>query len=200
MQTLLQISNKEDLIDELETTITEFCEEVVGLELAELLRTDLEQITEQLLENHGTDGKKMTSIEGTYYFHIIFSTSMPDLYSMWYESEMENFDNENFFVENKNTAEALKKATTTYHNWGLELIEPLLVQELKRALQYRLFSMRTDLTDKLLTDLDVIHIQPAKDNVVSNELLTILDELAEIETKFDSLLSKIDSVSLTAVD
>lgn len=60
--------------------------------------------------------------------------------------------------------------------------------------------MRTDLSNKLLIDLDFIHIQPANDNVVSNELLTILDELEEIETKFESLLSKIDSVLLTAVD
>lgn len=200
MQTLLQIANKEDLINELETTILEYCEEVVGLELSELFQEDLLQITEQILQEHGRDGKDMSSIEGTYFFHTIFSTMVPDLYAMWYELERETFDDENFFVANKDTKKALKEATTVYNEWGLELTESLLVQELKRALQHRLHTLREELAIKLLHERDILHIQPAKGNVVSEELLNIFKELTQVEKKFDSLMNKIESVSFIKVD
>lgn len=197
MQTLFQITNKKQLQEELEERIIDFCNDSLEMKLSlPSFRSDMNSHIEQNLADHNLDSKKFSTIEGTFLFHNVFSKMMPQVYAQWYEVEREVFDEGNFFVENNDTVEALQEANDFYKGWKVELTEPLLVQELKRALQYRLFEIRDNLNLTLLNDCDITHIEADENENLSEELLELLKEVAKTENQIFDLISKIESISL----
>lgn len=115
MQTLYQITNKKQLKEKLEEIILDFCNDVLDLKLTVLsFRADLKSHIDQSLKDYNLNEKKFTPLEGTFLFHHVFSKAMPQVYAQWYEMEHQTIDDENFFVENKDTDVALTEAKKLY--------------------------------------------------------------------------------------
>lgn len=115
MQTLFQITNKKQLQEELEEVIIDFCDNTLMIELSlPSFRSDMNSHIEQYLEDFHLDSKKFSTLEGTFLFHHVFSKMMPQVYANWYEVEREEFDEGNFFVENRDSEVALQEAKDYY--------------------------------------------------------------------------------------
>lgn len=196
MQTLYQITNKKQLKEKLEEIILDFCNDVLNLKLTVLsFKYDLKSHTDENLKVYNLNEKKFTPLEGTFLFHSVFSKTMPQVYVQWYELEHQSMDDENFFVENEDKNVALAEAMKFYKEWQVELSEPLLIQELKPAVQYRLFEMRESLSLILLNDCDILHFDATEDKKVSEELLELLNDIDKTERQLSDLISKIEFIS-----
>lgn len=192
MPKLLQITNKEILLDNLETTIAEYCKEEAGLVISDIFREELLQITEKVLRYHEKDGNILSEIEGTYFFHEIFNTMDPDLYVSWCEFEQRVLNDYSFIQENKNTKKSYLKTSPIDNAWGFKLPEILLVQELKRITQHRFHSLQENYTIELLHSGDLIHLQPAGSEALGKELLNLCIKIDLVEKKFDAIVGKLN--------
>lgn len=188
------VINNCNLLNNLETTIEEYCKEEAGLVISDIFQEELVQITEKVLRNHEKDGIVMSAIEGTYFFHAIFNRMDPDLYVSWCEFEQRVLNDYSFIQENKNAKISYLKTSPIDNAWGFKLPEILLVQELKRIIQHRFHSLQENYTIELQHSGDLIHLQPASSEVLGKELLNLFIKIDQVEKKFDVIVGNLNPI------
>lgn len=184
MDTLMQITNKEILVEQLETIIREYCVQE-GLALSNMLHEELKESTDEILAKYNKDGQDLSPIEGTYFLHAIYNTLFPDLYVSWWSS----------YRQSQQMQDAVLEVTTkkdyVINTYAFELPERLLVQELKQITQKRFNALQTNSTIELFHSGTYIEIQPASSNIISKEILKIYMQMEKVEKNYDTLIRRL---------
>lgn len=191
MDTLMQITSRKILVEQLEKIIREFCVQEDGLTLSNLFQEDLKETTDEILFNHKQDGQVLSPVEGTYFFHAVFNTLFPDLYVLWCANRRERLQNNSCPVKEEAGFRMNKKMEYVMNAWSFELPERLLVRELKKIIQKRFNALQTNSTIELFHDGTYIEIQPACMDMVSKDLLNMYMQVKQVEKNYNSIIRQL---------
>ena len=187
----MQITSKETLVKQLETTIRDFCIQESGLVLTNVFQNDLKETMETILSNYNQDGQVLSLIEGTYFFHAIFNALFPEMYVAWCANQRERLQISSDLQKQEAEFNITKTKEYAMNTWSFELPERLLVQELKQITQKRYNALQTKSTIELFHSGTYIEIQPASSDVVSKELLSIYMQIEKVEKNYNNLIRQL---------
>lgn len=191
MNTLMQITSKKILLERLETKISEFCVQENGLTMSSSFQKELKETTEQILFDHQQDGQVLSPIEGTYFFHAIFNTLLPDVYIAWCTSHKDRLQIDGGHVKKDTSFKMTQEMEYVMNTWVFELPESMLIQELKQITQKRFNSLQTKSTIELIYSGENINIQPSCSDCLSKEFLKIYMQVKQMENNYNSILRRL---------
>ncbi|MYL34278.1 hypothetical protein GLW05_11780 [Pontibacillus yanchengensis] len=129
-------------------------------------------------------------------FHEVFAAFNKNLYVLWFRDNVEELEPENSFLSESATV-AKNEIKEMYKEEGVPLTSKRLVQEMKRGLHTKLFTMTSSLEYTLGHEANVASIQasglrPAEE--VSTDLDKILEKALKVEEEMNELIDSIEQL------
>ncbi|ANX13774.1 hypothetical protein ABE41_017325 [Fictibacillus arsenicus] len=196
---LADIETFDDLIDWLEEHIKESISslnaESSPKNLRKVLKSIIDSKCKEQIQTYGWTGEEeIPDLVATNLFHEIFAAYNKHLYVYWYRKNYEELEEDNpFHYENSN--EAFKTLNALYREEEVELSNRLLVQEIKRGIHTKLFSVMQSLEYTLESETNLVSVNLSEEkheNPVADELKKVLEEVLKLEEQLDKVVNTIE--------
>lgn len=200
---LSDIRGFDDLINWLEDHITGTRKDVnidkPAKYLPEVLKNLIQENLTDEIDRYGWTGdEEFKAVEAVNMFHKIFSSYNRNLYFHWLSKNYKQIELNSPF-DSVNMKDALNKLENTYAEDGVTLTDEAMIQELKRGMHKRAFSMVDELRKSIVNYGNIQSISSeGKLNAmeVKEKLLNEMDELYHLEKKVEEFIERIENLSI----
>ncbi|MFE1242952.1 hypothetical protein ACFW35_02380 [Fictibacillus sp. NPDC058756] len=198
---LADIETFDDLVDRLEEhikeSITSLNAESSPKDLRKILKSILDSKCKEQIQTYGWTGEEeISDLVATNLFHEVFAAYNKHLYVYWYRKNYEELEEDSpFHYENSN--EAFKALNAHYQDEEVELSNRLLVQEIKRGIHTKLFSVMQSLEYTLESEANLVSVNLSEEkheDPVADELKKVLEEVLKLEKQLDKVVNTIEEL------
>jgi hypothetical protein len=198
---LADIETFDDLVDWLEEHIKESITSLNAGSLPKDLRKVLKGILdskckEQIITYGWTREEEIPDLEETNLFHEIFAAYNKHLYVYWSRKNYEELEEDSPFHYVKSN-EPFKALNVLYREEEVELSNRFLVQEIKRGIHTKLFSVMQSLEYTLESEANLVSINLSEEkheDPVADELKKVLEEVLKLEKQLDKVVNTIEEL------